>query len=154
MIEVKYNQQSYNRLINTIEKLQKNIKDMTPIWDQFYDYYRSDIIESGGFDAKGKVFGERWPKYSEKYKKFKKGGSMLVVSGKLKEDATKNLQKEIKKDKLIMTVNNKLAAIHQFGASNGVPARPYAMKKDKTLPQRAIVWLIERMYEHIKGDWK
>lgn len=155
MIDVKVNQQAYNRIIKTIDKMASRIDNLEPILSKFADYYVTEHIEKGGFEARGKGFGARWDTYNPSYLKWKQrhhsGKPMLFLSGQLKLDATKNIEKKIEKKRMFLIINNPLATIHQF---NKKKPRPFALKLDGTLPTRAITWLMEEMFKFIKGDWK
>ena len=154
MIDVKVNQVAYNRMMQKIADLSKHIKDLTPVWKDFAKYYPEEIIEKA-FTGRGTVMGAKWPAFNKQYLRWKQkhysGKPMLVISGQLKADATTNIRTEIKKDNMAFIIDNPLAGIHQL---NKKKPRPFAMKKDKTLPARAVTWLIQDMWKHIKGDWK
>src|SRR4030042_852660 len=157
MIEVKYSKEAYNRIINIINTLVEKINDMTPIWDDFAVFYPKEIVEKA-FDSRGKEFGSKWANYSDKYREWrkKKGYSgdqqMLVLSGAMKKIA---LNPECQKSRMNMKmiVNNSLASIHQFGAKlkhGKIPARPFFAMPDKTIPKRAVLWLMKTMRNYIK----
>ena len=48
-------------------------------------------------------------------------------------------------------IDNKLASIHHYNKKK--PRKIIAGENDK-IPARAITWLMQNMYKHIKGDWK
>jgi len=154
LIDVKVEMKQYNKLINILENLSKRIKDMRPIWKEFVKYYTSEIVEAG-FNTRGKIFGEKWANYSPKYlawrrKKGFSGGQMLILSGEMKA-AAKNPKTKIKKNNLQMLVQDKKAAVHQFGSrKKNIPARLHFAKKDSTIPARALMWLIKRMNKYVQ----
>ena len=154
MVDVKMNKASYNRLMNSLQGLTKRIDDMNPVWDKFVKWYPKEIIEKA-FDTRGKIYGTRWPKYSPAYLRFKQkkysGKQMLVIDGTLKKDSTDNIKTKKSKHNMSFIINNKLAAIHHY---NKKKARKIIAGKDDKIPARALTYLMEEMYKHIKGDWR
>lgn len=159
MIDVKINQAAYQRMQNTLIMLINRIKDMRPIWKDFALWYPGEVVAKA-FDSRGKEFGTRWEKFNEKYLKWKQknysGAPMLVQSGNLKRAAL-NPTAKYDNFNLKLTVENDLANIHQFGAKlkNGkIPARPFFAMPDKTVPKRAVKYLIEKMRDYIMAGKK
>lgn len=147
-IDIKIDKNSYNKIIDRLQDLAKNIEDMTPVWNRFEKYYLKKVKDSG-FGGRGAFLGEKWPKYTKKYLKWKKkkypGKGMLVLTGKLKNAATGGNDYESKKSKKQLTMK-----IHNIPYANKMHyQRPYWLQRNEQLPKRAILWLLAEIKKTI-----
>lgn len=152
MIDIKMDQVAYNRMIDTINKMSEKIKDMSPIWKEFIDYWQNEIMP-GVLTTKGKLMGEQWMKYSDKYRVWKQkhfsGKPMLVLTGKLADAmyGGSGWLQRVTKNTLNIGINLDYATAVQ-------EKRPFFVKRDKTIPARALTWLMGKMRDEITKDFK
>ena len=157
MSDVKIDKVSYARVMKAIDTLRKNITDMRPVWKEYSKFYPTQIIAKG-YKTQGGIFGAKWAKYSDSYRKWKmkhySGMPKLVLNGDMKKASIDGIKSKITKDNLKMTIDNRLASLHQFGGKK-MPARPFAMNIDGSMPNSALTWLMLQMRKHaMKGQNK
>ena len=122
----------------------KRVKDLRPVFDKFLPIY-SKIIDQN-FESKGKIMQrERWLGYSPDYLKYKQkkfpGKPMLVITGKLRDEAI-HFKKKVDKDKFKIFMPND--DYFFYVSDREKYGRKYFYTKEKTLPIQAWNILIEQ----------
>jgi hypothetical protein len=136
-----------DRAKKTFVKLAEKIKDLTPIWSKFTDYYQNEIIPAA-WSTKGAIMeGERWKPLTEKYRKWKQkkypGKPLLVLTNKLFSAAQggSGWYQKLKKRSMEMGVQGSL--YFYYVSERKKNPRKYFYTSDGSLPNRAWAWLIK-----------
>jgi hypothetical protein len=153
MIELKIDYKS-ERASNFLNKMTDNLKNLSPVFGEFVDYYKTEIITES-FESKGALMGMKWQELTPKYRKWKGRGVDLRLTERLYNAAKGG-------DGWFQTIRNngatfgikggviKYANRHQNGTA-GMPQRPYFYKADKTMPEKANKKLEELLKGKING---
>ena len=146
------------RAKKTFRTLQKRIDDLTPVWEDFIDYYQDDLMETS-WNSKGSLMmGSKWAPLKDQYRKWKrskrnKGSKRLMeLSGRLFEAAKggPGWKDKIKKDSLSMSIEGiPYSNAHQYGSGN-IPQRAYFFTKDDDLPKRGWAFLLKLVDDYLE----
>jgi hypothetical protein len=136
-----------------LRKLSKKISDMTPVWKKFIKFYQDDVIKKT-WDTQGKMMeGTSWaplvPQY-EKWKTKNSGKRMMELSGDLLNAATGGAGwvERIKKKELTIGVTGK--EYFKQVQERGKNPRRYFTTKEDDIPNRAYIFLLKEMDNHIE----
>jgi hypothetical protein len=143
------------RTKKTFIELARRIDDMTPVWEDFADYYKNDLMKTS-WGSKGALMeGSRWAPLTAQYRKWKakSGGSkeLMKLSGKMFTAATggSGWKDNISKKSLTMGIHGEEYYYWvQHRQTNG---RFYFYTPDEDLPKRAWVKLVELTDKYLEG---
>jgi hypothetical protein len=142
------------RTKKTFLELARRIDDMTPVWEDFADYYKDDLMKVS-WQSKGALMeGSRWSPLTAQYRKWKakSGGSkeLMKLTGKLFNAATGGAgwKQKISKDNLIMGVEGE--AYYYWVQHRQKNGRFYFYTKDEDLPKRAWAKLVKLADDYLE----
>jgi len=143
-----------DRAKRTFAKLAEKIKDLSPLWVKFIDYYQNEIIPAA-WSTKGAIMeGKRWEPLTEKYRKWKQkkysGKPLLVLTGKLFAAAQGGPGWYQKLGKKQLTIGVQGESYFYHVAERKINSRKYFYTSDGSLPNRAWAWLIKETNQHLE----
>lgn len=145
---VQFKEKGFNESLRKLSKLAQNGKDITPIFNDFLDYFKKYIDDN--WRKEGTPFGNPNKKLSPKYKlkkvmMGKADWADLQLSGKLKRAATggDGWYQKVSSKQLEWGIDNTIvpyAMIHQYSGWTGrghksfMKQRPFWALKDGSMP--------------------
>jgi len=159
LIDIDVKIEGIGKLKDAFQRYSKKVKDLSPVWEDFIEHYQSFIIPKT-FDSRGGLMGGKWPPFSAAYFKWKRKNAPGKQMLKLKDDmynaaiGGSGWYQKVEKKRVAFGIKSsviKYAMVHQEGGGNNIPQRAYFYKADGDLPNRAWIFLIDRLNKHLEG---